>query len=243
MFCNYCRAVNPDDAVYCNSCGRTIQKHNEGNSGLQRSRVPNIELPSGKLPSIEVRNNIDSQLSKVSTAASNVELGASPIPGSEPSISMPDAVSNTGHTSAAISASKPTEIKRSVTCPRCKLTNPGTAQRCDCGYDFETKTVEKPYFTTIKENRLLSLKALGMLGIFLTAAIVTTWLASALFNLPNKAIEVLTHMSLSLAFGTFLLVRGFGGAWLTVRKTTVLAAGFSICLLGWVTYMVATAAK
>jgi hypothetical protein len=33
-------------------------------------------------------------------------------------------------------------------CPRCKLTNPGTAQRCDCGYDFETKTVERPYFTT-----------------------------------------------------------------------------------------------
>jgi hypothetical protein len=27
------------------------------------------------------------------------------------------------------------------------LFNPDTAQRCDCGYDFETKTVEKAYFT------------------------------------------------------------------------------------------------
>ncbi len=25
MYCNYCRALNPDDAIYCNSCGRTIQ--------------------------------------------------------------------------------------------------------------------------------------------------------------------------------------------------------------------------
>jgi len=31
-------------------------------------------------------------------------------------------------------------------CPRCKLINPGTAQRCDCGYDFATGTVQKAYF-------------------------------------------------------------------------------------------------
>jgi len=30
-------------------------------------------------------------------------------------------------------------------CPRCKLINPDTAQRCDCGYDFETETVERSY--------------------------------------------------------------------------------------------------
>ncbi len=27
------------------------------------------------------------------------------------------------------------------------LINPDTALRCDCGYDFGSKTVEKPYFT------------------------------------------------------------------------------------------------
>lgn len=31
-------------------------------------------------------------------------------------------------------------------CPRCKLINPPSAQRCDCGYDFDKKIVEKPYF-------------------------------------------------------------------------------------------------
>jgi hypothetical protein len=32
-----------------------------------------------------------------------------------------------------------------MVCPKCKLINPNTAQRCDCGFDFVTKTVEKPY--------------------------------------------------------------------------------------------------
>ena len=31
-------------------------------------------------------------------------------------------------------------------CPRCGLINPEIAQRCDCGYDFEKGTVEKPYY-------------------------------------------------------------------------------------------------
>ena len=32
-------------------------------------------------------------------------------------------------------------------CPRCGLVNPEIAQRCDCGYDFEKETMEKPYHT------------------------------------------------------------------------------------------------
>lgn len=33
-----------------------------------------------------------------------------------------------------------------VKCPRCGLFSPDSAQRCDCGYDFETKAVQEAYF-------------------------------------------------------------------------------------------------
>jgi hypothetical protein len=33
-----------------------------------------------------------------------------------------------------------------MNCRRCSLINPPTAKRCDCGYDFETKTVEASYY-------------------------------------------------------------------------------------------------
>jgi hypothetical protein len=31
-----------------------------------------------------------------------------------------------------------------MTCPRCKLLSPGTAVRCDCGYDFTSGTIQRP---------------------------------------------------------------------------------------------------
>ncbi|MBN9523904.1 hypothetical protein J0H58_36240 [bacterium] len=34
-------------------------------------------------------------------------------------------------------------------CPRCRLVNPPAAQRCDCGYDFLTQTVEQSYLTRL----------------------------------------------------------------------------------------------
>jgi hypothetical protein len=33
-----------------------------------------------------------------------------------------------------------------VQCPRCRLINPPTAARCDCGHDFGTGKVEQAYF-------------------------------------------------------------------------------------------------
>jgi hypothetical protein len=47
-----------------------------------------------------------------------------------------------------------------MNCPRCGLSNPETAQRCDCGYDFINKSVEEPYFTS-SPNTTLSRIAIG----------------------------------------------------------------------------------
>src|SRR5262245_38201197 len=30
-------------------------------------------------------------------------------------------------------------------CPRCRLLSPDSAARCDCGYDFTTKTIQSSY--------------------------------------------------------------------------------------------------
>ena len=38
-------------------------------------------------------------------------------------------------------------------CPRCHLTNPPTAKRCDCGYDFETGRIERSYLTPAQTRR------------------------------------------------------------------------------------------
>ena len=90
-------------------------------------------------------------------------------------------------------------------CPRCGLFNPESAQRCDCGYDFETRSVEKPYFNqglpkTIKTyiiavvivNLLSGLKILagGKLWVITVAIIwsaLVCWLYSRLVKKDNRA--------------------------------------------------------
>jgi len=38
-----------------------------------------------------------------------------------------------------------------VQCPKCRLFNPDTAIRCDCGYDFRTKTIEASYLVAKRQ--------------------------------------------------------------------------------------------
>jgi len=32
-----------------------------------------------------------------------------------------------------------------MNCPKCRLVSPPSAQRCDCGYDFNLNRMERPY--------------------------------------------------------------------------------------------------
>ena len=54
MFCIYCRAVNPTEAVYCSACGRKIQSASESISGEQITQPMTGEIPDPK--SDELRN-------------------------------------------------------------------------------------------------------------------------------------------------------------------------------------------
>jgi hypothetical protein len=38
----------------------------------------------------------------------------------------------------------------SMDCPNCKLVNPPTATRCDCGYDFQMHTMRESYLTVVR---------------------------------------------------------------------------------------------
>ena len=55
-------------------------------------------------------------------------------------------------------------------CPNCGLINPENALRCDCGYDFASKTMQESYLSPeeqqkIKDQRDHELLALGRKGV------------------------------------------------------------------------------
>src|ERR1017187_9659738 len=94
-------------------------------------------------------------------------------------------------------------------CPVCKLINPDTAQRCDCGYDFATKKIEKPYFngkrpdedtTSGNANRgIRRLTAFLYSGLLFGGVLISVWAISGVFSLPSEATRILTKISLWFA--------------------------------------------
>lgn len=54
-------------------------------------------------------------------------------------------------------------------CPTCRLINPDTALRCDCGYDFQSHKMEQPYHdgkTSIPPWIIVVLVIQGVFGFF-----------------------------------------------------------------------------
>jgi hypothetical protein len=102
----------------------------------------------------------------------------------------------------------------SQNCPRCGLTNPRSAQRCDCGFDFLSKTIEKPYFKQkipkdIKTfiNVFIPLNILGAiwslaLGDWLRFIFVLVW-SLVVYSLYAKLLQKKNWARIALVILTF----------------------------------------
>ena len=82
-----------------------------------------------------------------------------------------------------------------MNCPRCGLINPGTAQRCDCGYDFLSKSVQESYLLSTS-NTSPSKLAIG-------AQVVDLVLAGAAVIWGCCMVYVALHPGASGEFGGF----------------------------------------
>jgi sterol desaturase/sphingolipid hydroxylase (fatty acid hydroxylase superfamily) len=107
-------------------------------------------------------------------------------------------------------------------CTRCGLLNPEGAQRCDCGYDFATHVVERPYFrqklpTEVKGFFvfLIVWNALGILRVVDSASIyavvaMVLWSAAIyplyLQMVKKKPWARYVLMVLTFPFGTMILL-------------------------------------
>jgi len=107
-----------------------------------------------------------------------------------------------------------------MNCPRCGLVNPGTAQRCDCGYDFISKSVQESYLTSTP-NTSPSKIAIGAQAVALilagAAVIWGCWMVYVALN-PGGAgefgsLSVLSAAMVDIPIGSVSLVVG-----LAVRK-------------------------
>ena len=51
-----------------------------------------------------------------------------------------------------------------MNCPNCRLVNPPAAERCDCGYDFATKSLKSSYLADSRDAPALATEVVRALG-------------------------------------------------------------------------------
>ena len=89
MFCNYCRALNPNDAVYCSACGRTISFSSSHAKEVPRdeerpseivdpppeaSKAPLAEATVASYSAQELENLADEELDKIWAAYAHLQI-------------------------------------------------------------------------------------------------------------------------------------------------------------------------
>ena len=72
-------------------------------------------------------------------------------------------------------------------CPKCKLTNPDSADRCDCGYDFVVGTIATNADSMKSEKSIGDLAAETVLTVGgLITGLATALLVTSSWNAPAK---------------------------------------------------------
>src|SRR5258706_7392690 len=78
-------------------------------------------------------------------------------------------------------------------CPKCRLANPDTALRCDCGYDFASNAMKESYLPA-RERRVIGNTSLVIVSVYAivraTATLYLSGVAPALLSLILPAFVV-----------------------------------------------------
>ena len=101
-------------------------------------------------------------------------------------------------------------------CPKCGLLNPDEAQRCDCGYDFQTKTIQPSCLADLggknslhrsAQARLSVVVAAGFLGLVSGAVagfcLVSVVVGVVIGQLPSRPFGEMAGVA-AIDFGMFL---------------------------------------
>jgi hypothetical protein len=121
-----------------------------------------------------------------------------------------------------------------MTCPKCRLLNPSSAMRCDCGYDFETGLVSESFLSpkeqALNQARPINPRASGT-AFGAAAVVVVIVLGLARLSGPKGPIGAATYVIAALGF----IIAAVGGV-LLVSETLRADAGLLVAagLGAWV---------
>ena len=69
-------------------------------------------------------------------------------------------------------------------CPHCRLINPPTAQRCDCGYDFPSGKMKESYLAE-RERKVRAAQSTGLGSFVMTLLFIAYYLKNGKFSVGS----------------------------------------------------------
>jgi len=215
MFCNYCRAPNPNDAVYCSACGRTI------NPSLQSGKV--VERKSENLAPVipETAASVAKAPDEASSSWDYAKMGDEEFEQlreayQKLSVPIPPTLQSEIERRRHAQVSDPQSIgslrpnSRPVPAPNLGQ-SPSSAHVSEKSPEALSKREGTP--------------SGAILGIFLVMAVALEASFLALRQTSNvNLVESLTKLVLFFALAGWGLMRAISGRWLTLKRLLLIAA-------------------